>query len=99
MQLRSFRVAISANNLETCSMSLWGIDIMGPLPPGKKQLKFLVVAINYFTKWVEAEPLVVITEAKIQHFIWKNLVCRFGIPQVIISNRQMARHPQARSWG
>ena len=48
------------------------------------QVKFLVVVIDYFTKWVEAEPLVVITEAKIQHFIWKNLVCRYGIPWVII---------------
>ena len=36
-------------------------------------------------KWVEAKPLAVITEAKIQHFVWKNLVCRFGILRVIIS--------------
>ena len=79
--------------------STWGINIIGPLPPSKKQLKFLIVAIDYFTTWVEAEHLAIITEAKIQHFVWKNLVCRFGIPQVIISNRQMARHPQARSWG
>ena len=35
----------------------WGIDIMGPLPQGKKQVKFLLVAIDYFTKWVEAEAL------------------------------------------
>ena len=56
----------------------WGIDIMGPLPQGKKQVKFLLVAINYFTKWVEAETLTTIIEAKIQNFIWKNIVCRFG---------------------
>ena len=55
--------------------STWGIDIMGPLPLGKKQVKFLVVAIDYFTKWVEIGPLAVITEARIQHFVWKNLVC------------------------
>ena len=67
---------------------------MGPLPLGKKQVKFLVVTIDYFTKWVEAKPLVVITEAKIQHFMWKNLVCRFGIPRVIISynGRQFDSH-------
>ena len=57
---------------------------MGPLPPGKKHVKFLVVANDYFMKWVEAEPLTVITKAKIQHLMWKNLVCRFGIPWVII---------------
>ena len=48
--------------------STWGIDIVGPLPQGKKQVKFLLVSINYFTKWVEAKPLAVITEAKIQKY-------------------------------
>ena len=48
---------------------MWGIDIVGPLPLGKKQVKFLVVSIDYLTKWVEAEPLAVITKAKIQHFV------------------------------
>ena len=38
---------------------------MGPLPRGKKQVNFLVVAIDYFTKWVEAKPFAVIIEAKI----------------------------------
>ena len=42
-------------------------------------MKFLLVAIDYFTKWVEVEPLVVIIEDKIQTFIWKNIVCWFGI--------------------
>ncbi|XP_075670112.1 uncharacterized protein LOC142639860 [Castanea sativa] len=49
--------------------STWEIDIVSPLPPGKKQFKFLVIAIDNFTKWVEAEPLAVITEVKIQHFV------------------------------
>ena len=43
----------------------WKTDIMGPLPQGKRQAKFLLVAIDYFTKWVEAEALPIITEAKI----------------------------------
>ena len=62
----------------------WGIDIVGPLPQGKQQVKFLLVVIDYFTKWVEEKSLVVITENKIQYFIWKYIVCRFGIPRVII---------------
>ena len=49
--------------------SIWGIDIVGPLPQGKKQVKFLLVAIDYFTKWVKEEPLVIITENKVQNFI------------------------------
>ena len=74
--------------------STWGINIMGPLPLGKKQVKFIVIVIDYFTKWVVAEPLAVITKTKIQHFMWKNLVCRFGIPQVIIfdNRRQFDSH-------
>ena len=47
----------------------WGIDIVGPLPQGKGQVKFLLVAIDYFTKWVEAEALATITEARIQIFV------------------------------
>ena len=47
---------------------------------------FLLVAINYFTKWVEAKPLIVITEDKIQTFVWKNIVYRFGILRTIISD-------------
>ena len=42
----------------------WRIDIIGPLPRGKGQVKFLLVTIDYFTKWVEAEALSTITEAK-----------------------------------
>ena len=48
----------------------WGIDIMGPLPQGKRQVKFLLVVIDYFTKSVEAEALPTITKAKIQSFVW-----------------------------
>ena len=48
----------------------WGIHIVGPLPQGKRQVKFLLVAIDYFTKWVEAEALLTITEVKIQNFVW-----------------------------
>ncbi|GJY00508.1 reverse transcriptase domain-containing protein [Tanacetum coccineum] len=35
----------------------WGLDILGPLPEGPDKLKFIIVAIDYFTKWMEAKPL------------------------------------------
>ena len=63
-------------------------DIIGPIPQGKRQVKFLLVAIDYFTKWVEAKALSTITEAKIQNFVWKNIVCRFRIPWTIISDNR-----------
>ena len=64
----------------------WRIDIIDPLPLSKSRVKFLLVAIDYFTKWVEAEALATITEARIQNFVWKNIICRFGIPLTIISD-------------
>ena len=39
----------------------WELDIMGPFPTAARQLKFLVVGIDYFTKLVEAEALATIT--------------------------------------
>ena len=47
----------------------WEIDIMDPFPLGKKQLKFFIVAIDYFTKWVEAELVTTITEFKVTSFV------------------------------
>jgi len=64
----------------------WGLDIMGPFPTAVKQLKFLVVGIDYFTKWVEGEALATITEKTIRNFVWKNIICRNGIPRVLVSD-------------
>ena len=61
---------------------MWGIDILGPFPLAIRQMKYLVVAIEYFTKWIEVEPVAQITAHKIQSFVWKNIVCRFGVPSV-----------------
>ncbi|XP_014522936.1 uncharacterized protein LOC106779357 [Vigna radiata var. radiata] len=63
----------------------WGMDIAGPLPLAKGQCKYLLVAINYFTKWIEVEALATISARKVQSFIW-HLICRFGIPQKIITD-------------
>lgn len=48
----------------------WEIDLVGPLPTSRGQTKFTIVAIDYFTKWVEAEPLATITERNTTKFIW-----------------------------
>ena len=64
----------------------WGIDILGPFPLAIRQMKFLTVAIEYFTKWVEAESVAQITAHKVQQFVWKNVVCRFGVPKRLVSD-------------
>ncbi|XP_020216847.1 uncharacterized protein LOC109800479 [Cajanus cajan] len=66
--------------------ALWGIDVLGPFPMAKGQVKFLLVAVDYFTKWIEAEPLACISAASVQKFVWKNLVTRFDIPYAIVSD-------------
>ncbi|GJX97273.1 reverse transcriptase domain-containing protein [Tanacetum coccineum] len=64
----------------------WGIDIAGPFPEGPGKVKFLIVAIDYFTKWIEAKPVATITGSQIKKFVWDNIVCRFGLPGEIISD-------------
>ena len=66
----------------------WGLDIMGPFPIAVRQLKFLIVGIDYFTKWVEAEALATITEKNMRSFIWRFIVCRFRIPRVLVSDNR-----------
>ncbi|KAL0394052.1 UNVERIFIED_CONTAM: Gag-Pol polyprotein [Sesamum latifolium] len=63
-----------------------GDRYVGPFPLAVGQRKFLLVVVDYFTKWVEAEPLARITEGEVMKFIWKNIICRFGIPREIISD-------------
>nr|KYP51946.1 Pol polyprotein [Cajanus cajan] len=62
------------------------MDILRPFPPAKGQLKFLLVAIDYFTKWIEACPLAKITTENVRRFTWKNIICRFGIPHALVTN-------------
>ncbi|RVW39249.1 Gag-Pol polyprotein [Vitis vinifera] len=64
----------------------WGMDIVGPLPAAPAQKKFLLVATDYFSKWVEAEAYASIKDKDVTKFVWKNIVCRFGIPQTIIAD-------------
>jgi transposase InsO family protein len=60
-----------------------GLDFLGPLPPAQGNLKYLVVVVEYFSKWIEAKPLATITSAIVQKFFWQNIVCRFGVPKAI----------------
>ena len=52
-------------------------------------MKLLVVGIDYFTKWVEAKTLAIITEKNVRSFVWKNIICRYGIPKVSVSDNEM----------
>ncbi|KAK3027189.1 hypothetical protein RJ639_042455 [Escallonia herrerae] len=64
--------------------AVWGMDLLGPFPMASGQRRFVIVAIDYFTKWTEAESLAAITSAKCGDFFWKNIVCRFGVPRALV---------------
>ncbi|XP_065050213.1 uncharacterized protein LOC135680155 [Musa acuminata AAA Group] len=68
------------------SFAQWGLDLLGPFLLAAGQWRYIVVGVDYFTKWVEAEPLATITERQIEKFVWKNLVTRFGLPNTIITD-------------
>jgi hypothetical protein len=67
----------------TWPLQRWGLDLLGPLPSAQGNLKYVVVALEYFSKWIEAKPLATITSAIVQNFFWQNIVCRFGVPKAI----------------
>lgn len=62
----------------SCPFDQWDLDIVGPFSIARAQKKFLLVAVDYFSKWVEAEPLARITEEDVLKFIWKNIVRRLA---------------------
>ena len=55
----------------------WGLDIVGPFPKAVGNKKYLLVGTDYFSKWVEAEPLANIRDVDAKRFIWKNIVTQF----------------------
>nr|GEV23920.1 protein NYNRIN-like [Tanacetum cinerariifolium] len=69
----------------------------GPRPfregPGK--VKFLIVAMDYFTKWIEAKAIAIITGSQVKKIVWDNIVCRFGLPREIVSDngKQFSDNP------
>ncbi|GAU45602.1 hypothetical protein TSUD_285710 [Trifolium subterraneum] len=81
-----------ANELKTLispwPFAWWGMDILGPFPTAARQVKYLIVAVDYFTKWIEAEPLAKISASNILRFFKRNVLARFGIPQVVFTNKK-----------
>ena len=64
-----------------------GIDIVGPLPPTEKGNRYIVVAMDYFTKWPEARALQRATAKEVATFIYEDIICRHGCPKRILTDR------------
>ncbi|GKV01749.1 hypothetical protein SLEP1_g14280 [Rubroshorea leprosula] len=70
----------------SCPFAQWGVDLLGPFVKSKGGCTYLVVSMDYFTKWIEAKPLSTTTEKKIEEFLFNSILCRFGIPKRIIAD-------------
>jgi len=65
----------------------WGMDVIGPIEPkASNGHRFILVAIDYFTKWVEAVTFKSVTKKVVVDFIHFNIICRFGIPKAIVTD-------------
>lgn len=62
----------------------WGMDIVMHLPQALRQKKFILVATDYFSKWVDAEAYANVKDSDVVNFIWKTIVTRFGLPSIIV---------------
>ncbi|GBC33666.2 putative integrase core domain protein [Rhizophagus irregularis DAOM 181602=DAOM 197198] len=64
-----------------------GIDVVGPLSVMKRNNRYIVTAMDYFTKWPEARALKIADAKEIARFIYKDIICRHGCPKRILSDR------------
>nr|GEX70531.1 hypothetical protein [Tanacetum cinerariifolium] len=82
----SQRDEMPQNSIQTCEIfAVWGIDFMGPFPSSRGN-KYILVAVDYLSKWVEAKALPT-NDARVVCKFLKSLFARFGSPRAIISDR------------
>ena len=62
------------------------MDIVGKLPTAPSQCMYMLAVTGYFTKWVEAEAYHQIRDLEVKNFIWKNIICRFGVPKETVTD-------------
>ena len=64
------------------------MDVIGKLTPSSRAAKhaWILVATDYFTKWVEAKSYTELTTKEVCNFVKENIVTRFGVPETIITD-------------
>ena len=67
----------------------WELDILGPFPRATGNRRFVLVAVDYFTKWAEAVAVANIRDVDVKKFVWKNIVTRFGVLNTLISDNEV----------
>nr|GEU92516.1 reverse transcriptase domain-containing protein [Tanacetum cinerariifolium] len=95
----SQRDEMPQNSIQVCEIfDVWGINFMGPFPSSRGN-KYILVAVDYLSKWVEAKALPT-NDARVVCKFLKNLFARFGTPRAIISDRgtYFCNDSLQRSW-
>ena len=66
----------------------WAVDFVGPISPLGKQIgaRYIITATYYLTRWEDAAPVKYCTAATAAHFLFENIVTRFGCPKILISD-------------
>ncbi|XP_056691950.1 uncharacterized protein [Spinacia oleracea] len=78
---------IAALTLQDDKYACWGIDIIGQIHPNASNgHQYILVSIDYFSKWIEAASYVKLGEKQVSKFVINNIICRYGVPFEIISD-------------
>jgi hypothetical protein len=67
----------------TWPLQRWGLELLGTLPLAQGNLRYVVVAVEYFSKWIKAKTLATMTLATVQKIFWQSIVCQFVVPKAI----------------
>ena len=59
---------------------------MGKLPATPGQRVYMLAVTDYFTKWIEAEAFHQAHDQEMKNFVWKNVICNFGVPKEIMTD-------------
>ena len=79
--------------------ALIGQPFSEPFLVATGQKIFVIVVVDHFTKWVEAEAMRGITTNDVKRFVWKNLITRFGMPQsIVFDNGPQFETPKLQEW-
>lgn len=71
---------------------------MRPFPKVADSKRWLLVVTDYFTKWVEAEPLANIRDIDVKRLVWKNIMMHFCVLKVLISDNGLKFDSEAFRW-
>ena len=68
------------------SFAKWGLDIIGELPRSPGGKRYVLMATDYFTKWMTAEAYTTVNQSDTINFVWKHLICQLGVPRELVAD-------------